>query len=319
MKNNPLVSIMIPVFNRETLIRDTVQSAIDQTYQNVEVVVVDNASTDKTWEIVQELANYDSRIRGFRNPTNVGPVRNWRSCLDRAKGELANFLWSDDLLHPRFLEKTVPYLQDETVGLAYSAAKIFEEDLKNGRDVFLKDCSGLFPAAEFINDSLLGNGPVSPGCAVMRLNDLRSKLVDRIPNRLGTDTQENAIGPDLLLLMMTAADYPNVGIVAEPLAYFRDHAGSITTSSAKAYMAFHYDSAKAYFVDSFAPELRPRLGVTLLLHSWTYRKSQEYSTVRLRDYFADGRFRLDLRVVSVLVIQKLGRVFREMRRSLLRF
>ena len=93
MKNYDLVSILIPVYNRETLIEDTVQSALNQTYPNIEIIVVDNKSTDRTWDILEKLANRDSRIKIFQNKTNIGPVRNWKRCIDNASGKYGKILW----------------------------------------------------------------------------------------------------------------------------------------------------------------------------------------------------------------------------------
>jgi len=83
----PKVSILIPVFNRKDYIAECIQSALDQTFTDFEVVVVDNASEDGTWEICQQFAANDQRVRIFQNDTNIGPVRNWR----RRKGSLEKY------------------------------------------------------------------------------------------------------------------------------------------------------------------------------------------------------------------------------------
>ncbi len=66
----PVASILIPVFNREELVQRAIQSALAQTLSDIEVIVVDNASTDSTWEVVQGLAGTDRRIHAYRNETN---------------------------------------------------------------------------------------------------------------------------------------------------------------------------------------------------------------------------------------------------------
>ena len=83
----PLVSTVIPVYNRQKLVIDAINSAIRQTYPNHEVVVVDNCSTDETFDRVKELAAKHSKIRVFRNESNVGPVRNWKRGVSEARGE----------------------------------------------------------------------------------------------------------------------------------------------------------------------------------------------------------------------------------------
>ena len=79
---SPRVSILIPVYNREALIGECIQSALFQTFTDFEVIIVDNASTDNTWGICQRFAEQDKRVRVFRNEKNIGPVRNWRRCVD---------------------------------------------------------------------------------------------------------------------------------------------------------------------------------------------------------------------------------------------
>ena len=125
MMDQALVSILIPVYNREEFIGECIESALVQTFASIEIVVVDNASTDKTWEICQQFAAKDHRVRVFQNDINIGPVRNWLACVMQARGEYTKILWSDDLIHPDFLEKMLPYLEDPCVGFVYSSAYIF--------------------------------------------------------------------------------------------------------------------------------------------------------------------------------------------------
>ena len=118
--SQPIVSILIPTYNRQDLITETVQSALSQTYQDFEIVIVDNQSTDNTYQVCLDLAKTDSRIRVYQNEENIGPVRNWQRCVELAHGEYAKILFSDDLIHPTFLEKTVNLLADPSVGYVFT-------------------------------------------------------------------------------------------------------------------------------------------------------------------------------------------------------
>ena len=66
-KSNPLVSILIPLYNAEEYLSDTLESIIEQTYKNIEIIIVDDASTDNTQEIVKKFQNNDNRIRYIKN------------------------------------------------------------------------------------------------------------------------------------------------------------------------------------------------------------------------------------------------------------
>lgn len=95
---SPFFTVGIPVYNRVQAVRDAVESVLAQTDRDFELVVVDNASTDGTWEYLQGLT--DPRVRVFRNDTNVGMVPNWRRCVEEARGSWFKFLMSDDVLFP---------------------------------------------------------------------------------------------------------------------------------------------------------------------------------------------------------------------------
>ena len=230
-----LISILIPVYNRELFIAACVESALAQTGAELEVVIVDNQSTDGTWGICQSLARRDSRVRIFRNDSNIGPVRNWQRCIAEARGELGKLLFSDDLIAPSFLEKTMPFLLDPDVGLVTTAADV------SGRVEYVWR-AGKLPSRRYLWDMMFnGRLPVSPGAALLRMKDLRRNLID---------FGQHGIGPDLLLLMLTARDYRQVAHVAEPLAYFRDHPGSISHQK-QAQLGQGYAWARVRFILSF--------------------------------------------------------------------
>jgi len=84
MNNNPLVSILIPTYNRETYLGDALNSALNQTYPNIEIIVHDDASTDNTPEV---LAWYhDPRLRIIRTNNNHGMIGGWNYIVKQARG-----------------------------------------------------------------------------------------------------------------------------------------------------------------------------------------------------------------------------------------
>lgn len=103
--NKPLVSVCIPAFNRGIDIWRALESCIRQTYQNIEIVVGDNASTDNTKEIVLNYASRDKRIRYFRNEVNIGSGRNFLECAKRASGFFIQVLGDDDWLSENYIEE----------------------------------------------------------------------------------------------------------------------------------------------------------------------------------------------------------------------
>ena len=101
----PTVSVCIPTYNGEKYLKECLDSVLAQTFDNFEVLIVDDQSTDHTFKIVQEYAKQDGRIRIIQNPNNLGLVRNWNRCLELAQGDWIKFIFQDDLLAPQCLEK----------------------------------------------------------------------------------------------------------------------------------------------------------------------------------------------------------------------
>jgi len=78
------ISVMIPVYNRENLIIETIQSVLSQTYTDLDLTIIDDASTDNTTEIINKFCK-DSRITLIKNEENLGLTKNWNHCLEVAK------------------------------------------------------------------------------------------------------------------------------------------------------------------------------------------------------------------------------------------
>lgn len=123
----PLVSIAIPTWNRREMLRTALASAQAQTYDNLEIVVSDNASTDGTAEMVREVARGDDRIRLFVNDRNIG-VHNYLRVSTYLRGEYVKFLNDDDLLLPHAVERLAAPLEDPSVGLSIARQEWMSED-----------------------------------------------------------------------------------------------------------------------------------------------------------------------------------------------
>ncbi|SFH78217.1 Glycosyl transferase family 2 [Pseudomonas guineae] len=287
---NDLVSILIPVYNREEIIAETLDSALAQTYKNIEVIIVDNASTDGTWGIIQRYALSDSRVNAFRNNSNVGPVRNWLRCLEEASGKYGKILWSDDLIAPEFLEKTLPFLDDDDVGFVFTATRIFSSNREIGELCYAIGNTGLYSGDKFIRADLQGeNYPVSPGCALFRMKDLRENLILQVPNSVASDFSMHAIGNDLLLFLLVAHKYPKFAFFSEVLSFFRAHEGSISIASEDCKLSLHYNLARSHFVESKRPDLIMRLNEVLHLYLLRHPGSVAYGVKNISDFYVDNK------------------------------
>ena len=100
----PKVSICIPTYNGERYIEKTLNSVLLQTYDDFEVIIVDDQSSDNTWEILTQYAAQDGRIHLFKNEHNLGLVGNWNRCIELAQGEWIKFVFQDDIIRNDCLE-----------------------------------------------------------------------------------------------------------------------------------------------------------------------------------------------------------------------
>lgn len=244
----PRISILIPVFNRKDYIAECIQSALDQTYTDFEVVVVDNASDDGTWEICQRFAAVDQRVRVFRNFKNIGPVRNWKRCAEEAKGGLSKILFSDDCLEPDCLHEMVPGMADPRVALVYCATYV---GISKGcqQKIYLEpSLSTTITSTQFVNKILRGEAPFSPGAILLRTKDLRKNLHVNIPTAMPQPFEQHGAGPDVIISLLTADDYTHVGFIDKPLLFFRLHNDSFTVKNDNNLVTYGYISAISYYL-----------------------------------------------------------------------
>lgn len=133
MKNNPLVSIIIPTYNRAHLIGETLDSVLAQTYTNWECIIVDDGSSDNTDEVVGEYVKKDARFQYHKRPDTHKPggngARNYG--FELSKGEYVNWFDSDDLMHREKLEIQVKALDKSDYNFSVCQTLVFERSKEN--------------------------------------------------------------------------------------------------------------------------------------------------------------------------------------------
>lgn len=137
MSSTPLVSIIIPTFNRADKLADAINSAQNQTYKHIQLIVIDDGSKDKTAELVAQFSNVE-----YHYQENGGQAAARNSGLKHAKGEIIASLDSDDLWYPDFLKRSVEKLEADQLDFVFSN---WDQDVKEGEswdflanDPFLK-------------------------------------------------------------------------------------------------------------------------------------------------------------------------------------
>lgn len=273
---SPKVSILIPTYNREHILKSTIECALAQDYDNFEIIISDNKSTNNSWAIMQEYASKHPQVKVFQNAENLGAVRNWIECAKHATGEYVKILWSDDLIAKNFLSVCIPKFNDK-VGFVYTATELFEDQTGTNDIYYRIGETGEYDSSVFIEGKLSGlDFPSSPGCAVFRRQDLLDHLLFDVPVSKGVNITAKAVGNDLLIFLLTAQKYPKIVFVNEILSFFRVHKNSITISSKKGELVFMYQLAESFFAEKYGlsakgfKNFHGKLWLSLLLFKGTF-------------------------------------------------
>ncbi len=139
----PKVSVCIPVYNCAAYIENTIQSVLAQTFDNFELIIVDNHSNDGSASIASEFSQRDRRIQVYYNEHTVDMEGNWNRTVARARGEYIKLLPADDLIYPSCLQEQVGILDDpaySSVGVTGSARDIINPD---GKKLMTRRFNGL--------------------------------------------------------------------------------------------------------------------------------------------------------------------------------
>jgi len=228
VKSAPLVSVVVPSYNHARFLRERLDSILAQTFTDFEVIVLDDASTDNSAEIIGEYAN-DARIRYLINEKNSGSVFvQWINGVGMAKGKYVWIAESDDVAHPDFLRELVPKLeQDGTLAIAQCASIIIDENGKSkGSTIpWTEDLAPGRWAADHVNDGnaecrsyMVVRSTVPNASAVLFRKAMFEEVDKKIPLRLCGDR----------LFWSRLLTMGGISYCAKPFNSFRKHSGSVT-------------------------------------------------------------------------------------------
>ncbi|MDB6089017.1 MAG: glycosyltransferase [Gammaproteobacteria bacterium] len=164
----PPVSICIPTYNHGRFIADCLRSAMMQTYRDLEIIVLDNASEDDTREIVARVAANDPRVRYVRHPTNTGLIGNLNACIEYARGTYVKLLCSDDLLEPECVADMVEVLDRHAeVSLVGCARTLTDVNIMPGRIARARSEFACIPGEQMIAECFFFGNRIGEPTAVM--------------------------------------------------------------------------------------------------------------------------------------------------------
>lgn len=212
----PLLTIGIPTFNCGLFLPDTIASIHRQDFQQYEIVIVDNASTDETEEIVAALS--DPRIRYFRNDSNIGSRKNHNRCLEEARGVYFKFVGADDVLLDGILSSQLSLLQQHP-DLSLVSCDMFLTDQSLQKMGMVQFLPGKQRAETVTNTCLSGMSNYIGGPTNFMFRALDGLAV-------GFDSSYRFISDlKFALEILKRGDYANI---SRPGYLYRRHAGSDT-------------------------------------------------------------------------------------------
>lgn len=224
-QSEPLVSILIPCFNAELYLHEAIDSIINQTYKNLEILLIDDGSSDSTAHIIKEFASKDSRICFIANDRNLGLIRTLNLGIERASGAFIARMDADDISELSRIEKIIenfnlnPELDIVSAGYYY-----LSEDGKRKRVIYPKAIHS--PALTFISFFSI---PVVHACIVSRSNVIKNNLFD--VSYMHSEDYEL-----FSRLLFMGYKFYNIN---EPLYYVRQNRGSVSYKYEKIQIVNH--------------------------------------------------------------------------------
>ena len=231
----PEVSILIPTYNGARYLEACLDSVLSQTYKDIEILAVDDGSTDATLEILERYAASDERIRLVRNENNLGLVGNWNHCIELAQGEWIKFVFQDDWIEPECLEAMLDANTRNCSIVACQRNFAYEEGVSNSTQL------------DFLNIPTLST--LFPGAAMISAEAYSETVVDHLAvNFVGEPTavmfhrsvfdKFGGFSPALIQLCdfefwTRVAVHTGIAYVPRSLATFRVHNESTTAKNAE--------------------------------------------------------------------------------------
>ena len=222
MTNNGLVSIIMPSYNCGKYVEETIRSVQAQTYQNWEIIFMDDCSTDDTVKKVMDLRVKDSRIKLYQNKGNMGAAISRNNALKEASGRWIAFLDSDDLWEPTKLEKQVKFMEEKGYKFTYTCYSEMDAE-GNETGVVVSGPSRVTKAGMFAF--------CWPGCLTVMYD---SKAIGVLQIE---DIKKNNDYAMWLKVCRTADCYMLPEVLAK---YRRGRSGSVSSHSIKTMIKWHY-------------------------------------------------------------------------------
>lgn len=211
-----LVSIIMPNYNSENFVKESIASVLSQSYENWELILVDDYSTDGSLKIIESLIADGKKIKLFKLSKNSGPDVARNRAIKEAKGRYIAFLDSDDFWHPDKLMKQLKFMEEKKAALSFTAYYTVDEDTGNSLEVM--DAESLVDYGTLLKQNIIGCLTV-----VYDSEKLGKMYMPSIEKR-----------QDFALWLKILKEVPFAYGLNEPLAYYRIRTTSVSSNKLKA-------------------------------------------------------------------------------------
>lgn len=269
-----LVSICIPTYNGEAYLAEALQSAIQQTYRNIEIVVSDDNSSDETLRIVESFKAKTTVPIHVYNHQPSGIAANWDNAVRKAQGKYIKFLFQDDLLVPDCVEEMLAqFVTDDEIGLVFSKRKILSEIADDKWIAKHKSVHKYWKALKPVNEGkdLLKD----PGLLTQPLNKVGEPSVVMFKKEVFY--RVGPFHPELMQKLdyeywFRIMKYYKVGFVDKELSAFRFHTAQATGGYRKSYAKKRLEEKRFYNIlrKEFFTFLHPLVKMKVIVYCGLY-------------------------------------------------
>jgi glycosyltransferase involved in cell wall biosynthesis len=130
--DSPKVSVLMPVYNADKYLKDSISSILNQTFTDFELIIIDDGSTDKSWEIIKNFQKIDNRIVAVKNEKNLGIAGNLNKSISFSKGKYLARMDADDWSYPdRFIKQVEALDRNQEIGIIGGSIEVCDNNLNN--------------------------------------------------------------------------------------------------------------------------------------------------------------------------------------------
>ena len=264
----PAVSICIPTYNYGKYIGEAIESVLSQTFDDFELVIIDDCSDDETESVINKYNVIDKSIRYYRNKNNIGMVNNWNLCLREARGKYVKFLFADD-----------KFVDNDAVKIMYESLEVNKSAIMacSARLVIDERSNAINAWSCFTNDSLIDGREMIKQCILEQRNIIGEPTAVMYRREIGTrgfdPSFRQLVDLEMWLHLLSHGDLVYFN---KPLVAFRQHSKQQSYINSQTTVCLHEMAtlSKSYFSNPSGVE--KRISKSIINYSYRHKIWKSY-------------------------------------------